>query len=535
MMRDHVVDDQVTPSLRLVRRLGAGGMGTVWIARHQGLQADVVVKFITGELARNHEIVARFQREAASASEVRSPHVVQMFDHGVSSAGLPYIAMEMLEGEDLAARIARDKVMSPGEVAGVVLQVARALSRAHEKKIVHRDIKPENIFLCETGEDDAFVKVLDFGIAKVNAAEQLGGTATGAMLGSPYWMSPEQVMGSKAIDHRTDLWSLGMVAFYALTGKRAFEAETIGALSVAICTGTLPVPSQIDPRLSPSIDAWFASACAREVSARFPSARAMADALVAAVGGPSEAHVRSRSLAAGGKESVTRVMHADMMPSRASSPASTSPHSGTEMMPSGAMPPMAEAPAHRFASTTGPASIELGSRPHEQSNASSTHGGREAAIAVVPKASPRNARIGLVAAALAVVGSVIGVAAFAMTRRPSPASVTTTASPPEKPAPPREQKPAAESAEPPPASPPNIAAHVASASATTVSKPGGSAAKTKPATSTTPGAATATAQASAVPTSAPMPPTTPKATATVPPAPPASAPKKATAKDEVLF
>ena len=122
----------VTPNLRLTRRLGSGGMGTVWVARHVGLRCDVVVKFITGEHARNAEVVGRFNREAAAAADVKSPHVVQMLDHGLATDGLPFIAMELLEGEDLAVRLAREGSLPPGEVAGVVVQVCRALSRAHE-------------------------------------------------------------------------------------------------------------------------------------------------------------------------------------------------------------------------------------------------------------------------------------------------------------------------------------------------------------------------------------------------------------------
>ncbi|MBI2390377.1 MAG: protein kinase [Deltaproteobacteria bacterium] len=290
--------DFVTPTLRLSRRLGAGGMGTVWVARHVGLNCDVVVKFITGDLANNADAVARFQREAAAASEVRSPHVVQMLDHGISQRGLPYIAMELLEGEDLAARLSRVGPMAPAEVAGVVVQVARALGRAHDKGIVHRDIKPENIFLCETGEDEAFVKVLDFGIAKVVRADAAGATSTGAVIGSPYWMSPEQLMGSKALDARTDLWSLGAVAYIALTGRRPFDGETLAAIAVQICSTELPVPSRAAAGLSPAIDAWFARACARDPKQRFPTARALAEAFVAATGG---AHVSSSSSSSAGE------------------------------------------------------------------------------------------------------------------------------------------------------------------------------------------------------------------------------------------
>jgi eukaryotic-like serine/threonine-protein kinase len=304
---------QVTPSLRLVRPLAVGGMGSVWVARHVGLQTDVVVKFILANLVNEPEVLARFQREAAAAADVKSPHVVQMIDHGVTDAGLPFIAMELLDGEDLEARIEREGAIPPGEVAGVVLQVSRALSRAHEKKIIHRDIKPENIFLCDTGEEEAFVKVLDFGIAKVTDLEQQH-TLTGEIVGSPLWMSPEQVMALKSIDHRSDLWSLGIVAFYALTGKLPFGGSTIATLSVAICTADPPPPSQFNPELSPAIDQWFAAACARDVTKRFQTARAMADALVNAVGGPQNARVRLRGAMSMGSMPTRVLLRASLPP-----------------------------------------------------------------------------------------------------------------------------------------------------------------------------------------------------------------------------
>ncbi len=287
----------LTPSLQLLRKLGAGGMGTVWVARHLGLNSDVVVKLITGEAVQNAEVVARFRREAAAAAEVRSPHVVQVFDFGVGSNGQPYMAMELLEGEDLGTRLAREGMLPAAEVAGIVVQVCRALSRAHEKGIVHRDIKPENIFLCETGEDEALVKVLDFGIAKFARSSSYGGTATGAFLGTPYFMSPEQVNDAKTIDHRTDLWSLGVVAYLALTGTRPFDGETLVAVAMKICTGEAPLPSHQRRDLSAEVDAWFVQACAKNPAQRFQSARAMAEALVSAVGGRGMARVASRQAA----------------------------------------------------------------------------------------------------------------------------------------------------------------------------------------------------------------------------------------------
>jgi serine/threonine protein kinase len=270
----------VTPTLRLVRQLGAGGMGSVWVADHLTLQTQVVVKFMHADLASNDTLLHRFREEAAAAANVKSPHVVQVLDHGLAATGEPYIVMELLEGVDLASHLAQRGHLPLETVAEIVSQVCKALSRAHERGIVHRDIKPQNIFLCRGDGDDVFVKVLDFGIAKRSVlGSAASGTLTGSLLGTPYYMSPEQMMDAKHVDQRADLWALGVVAFECLTGRRPFEAETVGALSVAVCKGPIPVPSQIARTVPPEIDAWFATACSRDLAARFPSARAMAEAL----------------------------------------------------------------------------------------------------------------------------------------------------------------------------------------------------------------------------------------------------------------
>jgi hypothetical protein len=274
----------VTPTLRLERALGSGGMGHVWIAEHTGLRTFVVVKFISDELASNPEAIQRFSREAGAASHVKGPHVVHMIDFGIAAEGTPYIAMELLEGYDLGRRLEMTPVMPPREVATIVSHTAKALRRAHERGVVHRDIKPDNIFLSDGGGGEAFVKVLDFGVAKAADAQRLDSTKSGAMLGTPLYMSPEQVLGSKEIDHRTDLWSLGVVAFEALTGRRPFDATTIGGISIAICHGPIPRPSEANPTLSSEIDAWFARACARDVARRFASAQELTSAFERAVG-----------------------------------------------------------------------------------------------------------------------------------------------------------------------------------------------------------------------------------------------------------
>ncbi len=278
--------DHVTPKIRLVRPLGAGGMGSVWLADHDALHTQVVVKFIAADLAKSQDAVGRFEREAAAASQVKSPHVVQILDHGLTGDGAPFIVMELLEGRDLAQHLEKFGRLAPDDVGEVTAQLCRALARAHERGIVHRDIKPHNIFLCDAGSGELFVKLLDFGIAKGGRVEKLSeSTKTGTLVGSPYYMSPEQLVGAKDIDFHTDLWSVGVVAFEAMTGTRAFDAETLGALALRIHNDPLPLPSKRCDAAGSAVDAWFEHACARLPRDRFSSAKEMADALLAAITG----------------------------------------------------------------------------------------------------------------------------------------------------------------------------------------------------------------------------------------------------------
>ena len=276
----------VTSNVRLTRPLGEGGMGAVWVAEHQSLRTSVVVKFMARDLVNSADAIARFSREAAAASQVKSPHVVQMLDHGLTEDGTPYIVMELLEGHDLEQQIRAHGKLDPKEVVAIIAQLGRALTKAHERGIVHRDIKPSNVFLLDAGGGELFVKLLDFGIAKSSEGAMAGSTTrTGSFVGSPYYMSPEQVVGAKTIDHRTDLWSLGVVAFEALTGEKPFYAETVGALALKIHRDPLPLPSKSTPALPAAVDAWFARACARDPEERFVSAKEMAERLSIAVTG----------------------------------------------------------------------------------------------------------------------------------------------------------------------------------------------------------------------------------------------------------
>jgi serine/threonine-protein kinase len=283
----------IADRFRLNRQLGRGGMGSVWHATHLGLDIPCAVKFIEGSHASLPEAHARFEREAKAAAQLRSPNVVQVLDHGVFQ-DTPYIAMELLDGEDLGKRLMRLHRLPPAEVLKIVSQVGRALTRAHALGIVHRDLKPDNIFLVRD-DDREIAKVLDFGIAKATGANAVEGSATktGAMLGTPYYMSPEQAQGIRAVDHRSDLWSLAVIVYQALTGKLPFESEALGDLLIQLIVAPVPVPSQVVGDLPPGFDAWFAKAAQRDPALRFQSAKDLTEGLSLALG-LSSGDVRER-------------------------------------------------------------------------------------------------------------------------------------------------------------------------------------------------------------------------------------------------
>lgn len=262
---------------RLVSRLGRGGMGAVWRAEHLGLSSHVAIKLIDEEIVKSEEMLARFKREAQAAASLRMTNVVQILDYGVDGQ-TPYIAMELLEGETLSTRLERQSALVPEEAASILSQVGRALARAHEHGIVHRDLKPDNIFLVQDG-DQEIAKVLDFGVAKTSGTERaLHNTSTGALLGTPYYMSPEQATARGDVDSLTDVWALGVVAFESLVGRRPFDGPSIGAIVVSICSEPLPIPS--DFGLVPEgFDEWFATACHRDRHSRFRTAVAATAAL----------------------------------------------------------------------------------------------------------------------------------------------------------------------------------------------------------------------------------------------------------------
>ena len=292
----------IAQKYRLERLLKRGGMGAVWIATHLGLETTVAIKFMSSrllDLPTNVEdedgmksnpralTRVRFEREAKAAARIRSTNVVQMLDHGIDQ-GTPYIVMEYLRGEDLEARLKRVSRMTMGELLPIVNAIGRALQLAHAEEVVHRDLKPENIFLAKEG-DEEIPKILDFGVAKAKtgAAEQQpgvggqlnqhvdGATIQGTMVGTPHYMSPEQIQVGGQVDHRADLWAFGVLIFRALTGQLPFPSPRLLQLAMQICRDPIPTATSVAPDLPPSIDAFFEKALCRDPAKRFQSAREM--------------------------------------------------------------------------------------------------------------------------------------------------------------------------------------------------------------------------------------------------------------------
>jgi eukaryotic-like serine/threonine-protein kinase len=292
---------------RLRSPLGAGAMGEVWLADHVTLGTAVAVKLVdtaSRSEADAVEALARFQLEARAAGQLRSPHVVQILDHGTDGR-VAFMAMELLEGESLEQRLERRGRLTPSEVAHILREMARGVDRAHAAGVVHRDLKPPNVFLARV-DGVEIVKVLDFGIAKILGASREAHlqTQAGFVIGTPAYMSPEQVLG-KPIDHRSDLWQMAIIAFECTTGRRPFDGETLGQLFMAVCNAPLPVPSTFAP-LPYAFDAWFARAASRDPAGRFGSAGEMAESLgaILAPGGVGESAIptlamSSRPLAKG--------------------------------------------------------------------------------------------------------------------------------------------------------------------------------------------------------------------------------------------
>ncbi|MBM4373880.1 MAG: serine/threonine protein kinase [Deltaproteobacteria bacterium] len=268
--------------LRLVECVAHGGTSSVWSAHHAARGHDVAVKFLSPEVAEADPAWRqRIQREATIGARIGSAHVVQIYEEGQTPDGEPYIVMELLEGIDVARAVTTTGPLSLHETVAILRQVATVLGRAHDLGIVHRDIKPDNLFLVDA--PTLTVKVLDFGIAKLTdgrtrASEQPAMTKTGAVIGTPEFMSPEQSVSARDVDHRADLFSLGMVAYFALTGDLPFPTGGAAPLWRRVETGPAPIRRRRDD-LPPELEAWFRRALALQPEDRYPSAKEMIEVL----------------------------------------------------------------------------------------------------------------------------------------------------------------------------------------------------------------------------------------------------------------
>jgi serine/threonine-protein kinase len=286
----------VSGQYRVGRLVGTGGMGPVWLGVHMGLGTKVAIKFIRPQFAERPDARRRFEIEARAAASVSSRHAVKVYDYGLTDQGRPYIVMEYLEGESLSEALIRRGPFPPQEAAIVIADAAKALAKAHAANIVHRDLKPDNVFLATNAEgvdQEPFgyvVKLVDFGIAKMLDADTTGSgglkgpTQEGSVIGTPNFMSPEQLTVGGVPNALTDIWSLGACAYAAFTARIPFEGEVLGDIVLKVCVEPMPLPSKLVPNCPPGLDGWFLRACHREAEKRFQSAQELGEQLLKVCG-----------------------------------------------------------------------------------------------------------------------------------------------------------------------------------------------------------------------------------------------------------
>ena len=267
---------------QVTKLLGAGAMGAVYEAEHTGTGRRVALKVIMGQFSKDEGLVARFHREARAAGQIETQHITQVLDTGFDQESeLPFMVMEFLEGEDVQQLLKRVGPIHPDLALRIVAQSCLGLQKAHDKNVVHRDIKPANLFLAKRDAGEVIIKLLDFGIAKIKMeqaqeTESAGLTKTGNMLGSPLYMSPEQARGARGIDHRTDIWSLGVVLYQALCGKTPFQHLTaLGELIISICSQHAQPVQERAPWVPPEVAAIAHKAMRHDPAQRYQSAMEM--------------------------------------------------------------------------------------------------------------------------------------------------------------------------------------------------------------------------------------------------------------------
>jgi serine/threonine protein kinase len=287
---------------RVDRVLGAGGMGMVVSATHLQLDERVAIKFLLPEALKNPEAVARFGREARAAVKIRGEHVARVIDVGAFENGAPYMIMEHLDGRDLSAWITERGALPPSDAVDAVLQACEALAEAHSLGIVHRDLKPANLFLTRRPDGTPSVKVLDFGISQLTnaSASDNAMTKTSAIMGSPLYMSPEQMTASRDVDARTDVWAIGVVLYELLAGRTPFRAETLPEICGLILTAAPPAIRNFSPGIPDQLQNVVLRCLEKDRARRYQSVSELAQALA-----PFGSRATSRSV-----ERISRILGA---------------------------------------------------------------------------------------------------------------------------------------------------------------------------------------------------------------------------------
>ncbi len=269
---------------RIEEKIGEGGMGQIYLARHVTLKKRYAVKMLNSEFCKNQEAVERFRREATTAGELEHPNIINVTDIDYTEDNRAYIVMEFLEGRELRDDLNATPVLAADRMVHIFTQVFRALEAAHSRGIVHRDLKPENIFVVDLPDQPDTVKLLDFGISKIKTAGATNLTQTGMVIGTPHYMAPEQARGDRDIDHRADIYALGAILYEACCGTVPATGETATAILMKILLEQPIPPRQINPNLSPELEAVIMRAMSKDPNMRFQSCGEMGEALKAATG-----------------------------------------------------------------------------------------------------------------------------------------------------------------------------------------------------------------------------------------------------------
>ena len=280
---------------RVERLLGEGGMGVVLAARHEGLNTSVAIKLLRENASSHTDVVGRFMREARAAVSLKSEHVARVYDVGSLEDGRPYIVMERLEGKDFGDVIEHDPLLPVAHAVEFVMQACEAIAEAHTLGIVHRDLKPKNLFLTQAVHGRPLVKVLDFGISKMDASPgELQLTRTTEVIGSPSYMSPEQLRSARNVDARTDIWALGVILYELLTKRVPFYAETVTELVLVVVTEREPSIRSLRPDVPEGLDQVVSRCLAKLPEHRFQSVFELVQALEPFASGMQQATATER-------------------------------------------------------------------------------------------------------------------------------------------------------------------------------------------------------------------------------------------------